>query len=130
MEQQASCADTTKTRPGTLTRRTYLRHVRHRTIKDIDRRSRGGRRALQLIKQFTAELGGEITEAQRMAVARASIAQALAEDASVRRLNGDESVSLEDVVRLDNAADRARRALTDEAEPSEQAPTLGSLLRG
>jgi len=105
MEQQINNADTTKTRPRTLTRRTYLRHVRHRTTKDIDRRSRGGQWALQLIKRFTAELDAEITEAQRMAIERAAVLQSIAEDALVRRVNGDTTISHDYIVRLDHAAE-------------------------
>src|SRR5262245_17389919 len=132
MEAQQIDANTTKTRPGTLTRRTYLRHVRHRTLADLDKRSRGGRRALQLVKFFEAQLNGEITEAQRMAIARAAAMQAIAEDALIRRVNGDTTISHEDVVRLDHSAERALRMLgigVKVEPPSPELPSLGSLLR-
>src|SRR5262245_4753357 len=127
MEQQISNADTTRTRPGTLTRRTYLRHVRHRTIKDIDRRSRAGRRALQLIKRLMAEVGGEITDAQRMAVERAAVLQSIAEDALVRRLNGDDLISLKDAIALHHAAERAVRRLHHDCH-KVAGPTLAEYL--
>jgi hypothetical protein len=56
-------------------------------------------------------LGGNITGAQRAAIERAATLTALAEDAQARRLAGDSSVSLEDLVRIDNAAMRAVKQL-------------------
>ena len=52
-----------------------------------------------------------LSAAQRVAVHRAATLIALSQDASVRRLGGDLSISFEDITRLDSAANRATRAL-------------------
>jgi hypothetical protein len=77
----------------------------------LDGRTVGARRARELAQSFEAELGGTVTSAQRAAIERAATLMALAEDAQARRLAGDPSVSLEDLVRIDNAAMRAVRQL-------------------
>jgi hypothetical protein len=63
------------------------------------------------VAAFTAEMGGALTPGQRLAVDRAAQLVALAEDARARRLGGDMAITLEDVVRTDNAAARAVRQL-------------------
>jgi hypothetical protein len=85
--------------------------VRLRTLKAMDGRTIGARRARELAKGFAAELGGTIAATQRLAIERAAQLVALSENARVRRLAGDQTVTLEDVVRVDNAAGRAVRAL-------------------
>jgi hypothetical protein len=85
--------------------------VRLCTIASLDGRTIAARRARELVAAFEAELGGVLTAGQRLAVERAAQLVALAEDARSRRLGGDMAVSLEDLVRVDNAASRAVRQL-------------------
>jgi hypothetical protein len=81
------------------------------TIERLDGRTVAARRARELAKGFEAELGGTITTSQRFAIERAAALVALAEDAKARRLAGDAAITLEDVVRVDNSAARAVKAL-------------------
>jgi hypothetical protein len=86
--------------------------ARLRTLESLDGRTIGARRAKELAKGFAAELAaGGLTATQRLAIERAAQLVAVAEDARVRRLAGDPSVTLDDVVRTDGAASRAVRAL-------------------
>jgi hypothetical protein len=82
-----------------------------RSLESLDGRTVGARRARELARGFQAELGGTVSATQRFAIERAAALVALAEDARARRLAGDLGVSLEDVVRTDNAAARAVKAL-------------------
>ncbi len=54
-------------------------------------------------------MGGTATPAQALAVERASMLLALAEDSRARRLAGDTAVTLDDIIRLDGAIRRALR---------------------
>jgi hypothetical protein len=105
-----------------LSARTRRHRARHRTVEDLDKRSRAGRRAAQLMRQFEVALGGNLTDGQRLAVSRAAVMTAIAEDARVRRLNGAPDVTLDDLVRLDGAANRAVRALHLDAKRERQQP--------
>jgi hypothetical protein len=68
---------------------------------------------------------------QRLAVERAAVMLALAEDAASRRLGGDLTISLEDVVRLEGAASRAMNRLgLDRRMRKPEGSTLSSLLQG
>jgi hypothetical protein len=60
---------------------------------------------------FEATLGGELTDAQRLAIGNAAAMTAIAEDAQARRLQGDTTVSLDDLVRCVSCARRATRDL-------------------
>ena len=82
-----------------------------RTLESLDGRTVGARRAHELAQGFQAEFGGTVSATQRFAIERAAALVALAEDAKARRLAGDTAVSLEDIVRTDNAAARAVKAL-------------------
>jgi hypothetical protein len=53
--------------------RTRRHRARHRTVADLDKRSRAGRRAAQLMRQFEAELGGILTAGQQLALAAYTI---------------------------------------------------------
>jgi hypothetical protein len=77
----------------------------------LDGRTTAAKRARGLAEAFKAELGGTITASVRMAIERAAQLVALSEDARVRRLAGDPNITLDDLVRIDNAAVRAVRAL-------------------
>jgi hypothetical protein len=82
-----------------------------RTLESLDGRTVGARRAHELAAGFEAEVGGNVTASQRAAIERAACLLAVAEDVRARRLAGESSVSLEDLVRIDNAAMRAVKAL-------------------
>jgi hypothetical protein len=84
---------------------------RLRTIDSLDGRTIAARRARELANGFATELGGTITASHRLAIERAAALVSLAEDAQARRLAGEPGISLEDVVRVDNAAARAVKAL-------------------
>jgi hypothetical protein len=62
-------------------------------------------------------------------VDRAATLYALAEDARARRLAGDTVISLEDVVRVDNAAQRAVRMLGIKSSGKTKCPTLDEYLK-
>jgi hypothetical protein len=109
--------DAAETRP--ISARTRRHRARHRTVRDLDKRSRAGRRAAQLMRQFEAALGGNLTEGQKLACSRAAVMTAIAEDARVRRLNGDTTILLDDLVRLDHTAERAVKALGIKSEPAK-----------
>jgi hypothetical protein len=85
--------------------------VRLLTLDHLDYRTCASRRARKLADGFEAELGGSVTPTMRLAIERAAALVALSEDAKARRLAGDSAVSLEDIVRTDNAAARAVKAL-------------------
>jgi hypothetical protein len=107
--------------------------VRFLTLEGLDGRTIAARRAAQLAKGFEAELGGTLSATQRLAVEQASALAAIAEDAQARRLAGDMTISLEDLVRATNAATRAVRALniqpaaapTPPASPAEYLASRG-----
>jgi hypothetical protein len=82
------------------------------TLDDLDGRTTGKKSADALTAALTEELklaGNNLIATK--AVERAAAMAALAEDLRTRRLAGDQTVSLEDVVRVDAAADRAMRRL-------------------
>lgn len=85
--------------------------LRLATVRDLDGRTRASRRARELAAGFERDLGGDMSPGRRLAIERAAAMVALAEDAQARRLAGDQTVSLEDVVRIDNAAARAVKAI-------------------
>jgi hypothetical protein len=81
------------------------------TFDCLDGRTRSAREARRLIETFRREVGGKLTPTQRIAAERWATLAVLAADARMRCLAGDRGVSLADVVKLDGAASRARRAL-------------------
>jgi hypothetical protein len=78
-------------------------------LDSLDGRMRGPRRARQVVAELVAELGGNLSARQVADIERAATLAAVAEDARARRLAGDLSVGLNDLVRVDNLADRALR---------------------
>jgi hypothetical protein len=96
------------------------------TIDHLDGRTIAARRARELMATFSAGLGGTLTAGQSLAIGRAAQLVALAEDARARRLDGDMTVTLEDLVRIDNSASRAVRQL---GIPEAAAPTTPPSLR-
>jgi hypothetical protein len=84
------------------------------TVRDIDGRTRGTRRARQIAAELIASLGSQITKEQKQAAMRAGIFCALAEDLAARRLAG-EAVSLDEAIRLEGCARRAVARLKPES---------------
>jgi hypothetical protein len=104
--------DVAKKRPlEPAVRRRNRRKLRLRTVAQIDARTVSGKRARVLAAVFEATLGGELTDAQRLSIGNAAALTAIAEDAQVRRLQGDTTVSLDDLVRCVSCARRAVRDL-------------------
>jgi len=101
-----------------------------RTLGSLDGRTVGARRARELALAFDAELGGNVTGALRAAIERAATLTALAEDAQARRLAGDLSVTLEDLVRIDNAAMRAVKQLGIKPAAAPKPPSIHEYVRG
>jgi hypothetical protein len=120
-------ADTTATRPRAFTHRQYLRHTQHRYPGEFNKRTRGGKRAAALVKQFMQELGlADPTPVQRLAIERAACLQALAEDTLLRKVGGDTAITSDELIRIDHAAERALKAIgIGKVEPPEfDQPTL------
>jgi hypothetical protein len=96
------------------------------TLGHLDRRTRASRRAAALAEGFAAEIGGQITDSLRIRIETAAALSVIAEDAQTRRLAGDSSISLDDLVR---AASAARRALRDIGiKPNTKRDQLGPTL--
>ena len=93
-----SCSDThaMKPRAGIIRQR----QARYRNVTDIDGRTRSGRRARELARQFEAAIGADLTDNQRLAIGRAATLTAIAEDRRMRALAG-EPVLLDDLVRVE-----------------------------
>jgi hypothetical protein len=110
----------------------YLRLVRHRDFNGVNKSMKSGRRAIEIALEFEAAFGREITAEERRLVHRAAVLAVLAEDAAIKRLNGDSAVTLDEVLRLDFAAAAAKRALgLPNAKSDEpEAPSLISALNG
>ena len=126
MHANASAVDTRPTRIEREARRRKLRII---TLGHLDGRTRARKRADALAAAFAAGLGGQITDAQRLAVYNAAALTAIAEDAKARRLSGDTTVSLEDLVRLDNVAARAVKQLgIGRRRPGRPTQTLSEYL--
>ena len=106
MEQMRGDTGEMRARPGVRRRR----QARYRLHTDIDGRTRSGRRARELARQFERALGNDLTDGQRLAIARAATLTAIAEDRRTRALAG-EPVLLDDLVRIENLASRAVKAL-------------------
>jgi hypothetical protein len=96
--------------------RRYDRKQRLHTLARLDQRTVAAKRIAALESMWTKQLGGKLTDGQRLAIERAAGLVALSEDARARRLAGDTSISLGDTVKLDNVARRAIEALGLPAE--------------
>lgn len=80
--------------------------ARLQTLEHLDGRTRASKRAKELTVIFEAALGGAPSPSQRLAIQRAAMLSAIAEDAAARQLAG-EPVDLDQVTRAGNAARRA-----------------------
>jgi hypothetical protein len=76
------------------------------TVRDIDGRTRGAKRARQIAAELIASFGPQITKTQKQATMRAAMFCALAEDLAARRLAG-QAVSLDELIRMEGVARRA-----------------------
>jgi hypothetical protein len=99
------------------------------TREHLDNRTRAARRARELAEALAAELGGNPNVTERAAIDRAATLAAIAEDARTRHLGGDCSITLSDVVQVDNAADRAARRIRSAKSRSVPALTLAEYVR-
>jgi len=92
-----------------------------------------GRRILELADALASAAGGwdGLTTLQAAAVRRAAELVTIAEAARAKHLQGDQSISLEDLIRLDGAADRAVRRLgiRSGAESAPRPPSLDDIAR-
>jgi len=115
--------------PSVAPRRSAHYGPKHRlkTVAQLDQRTRAAKRITALARTWAAALGDKLTNGQRIAIERAATLTALAEDARVRRLSGDLSISLEDIARLDNTANRAVRALGLPTERERESERDGPL---
>jgi hypothetical protein len=94
-------------------------------------RSALGKRIRRLADTFAVGLGGwaALTDIQVAAVRRAAELAAIAETARARMLAGDQAVSLDDLVRVDAASDRALRRLgIKPGAPRSNEPDLATYL--
>jgi hypothetical protein len=83
---------------------------RRQFVPGLDMRSQSARRYRDLIASFTNALGSHLSDAQRVAVQRAAGLTVAAEEARARAMRG-EPIEIADLVKLENLADRAVRAL-------------------
>jgi hypothetical protein len=91
-------------------------------------RSQSARRYRDLIASFTNALGSHLSDAQRVAVQRAAGLTVAAEEARAKAMRG-EPIPIADLVKLENLADRAVRALNiKDRRPNP--PALGDYLAG
>lgn len=100
------------------------------TLGHLDRRTRASRRAAALAEAFAAEIGGQISESLRIRIETAAALSVIAGDAQTRRLAGDSSVSLDDLVRAVSAARRALRdiGIRPYAKRDQLGPTLAEYI--
>ena len=102
--------------PAALEKRRLL------TVRHLDGRTRARKRADKLVALFEREAGGTITPTMRIAIERAAALVVLSEDVSARRLSGDMRISVDDVVRIDHAAERALRRIGIGPKLAEKRP--------
>ncbi len=85
-------------------------------------------RRRDLIALFVGELGGDanVSRAAMLGVIRAADATAIAEEYRTRALRGEEIV-MDDLVRLENTAARAVKALGIKRQSRDAAPTIAEI---
>jgi len=97
--------------------------TRLKTLSALDGRTTAAKRAAALAATFTSELGGKLTPAQTVRVEAAAALSAIAQDCQTRRLAGDVTVTLDDLVRATSAARRAVKDLGLPKTPPTSGPT-------
>jgi hypothetical protein len=94
-------------------------------LADLDGRTRFVKRARALAREFTAALGGNPAAHEWIMIRSASELVAISEQTRAALLAGKGTVTLNDVVRSENAAARAIRALNIPASAAKpSAPSL------
>jgi hypothetical protein len=86
-----------------------MKKARLRTLESLDGRTRAAQRAHSVIRSFEADLGGDLSPVRLLAVRRAAMLTAIAEDAAARQLAGD----VEDPSAMIPLINAARRAVMD-----------------
>jgi hypothetical protein len=114
-------ADTPVIEPGSTPGRR-----RKRRRKALDGRTRNGRRVKTLTAIYASALGPNLSAVQASDVARAARLMALSEDLQLRRLNGDEAIDVDALVRADSTARRAVRDLG--LQPAREAEAARSVV--
>ena len=109
-------------------RKAIRNKTRLQTLGHLDGRTIASKRAATLAKTFAAELGGQLSDVQRVAVQNAAVMTAISEDAQTRRLAGDPAISLDDIVRAVSAARRAVRDLGLDRKREPAGPSLAEYL--
>jgi hypothetical protein len=110
-------------------RKAIRNKTRLQTLSHLDGRTIASKRAATLAETFAAELGGHLSDVQRIAVQNAAVMVAISEDAQTRRLAGDPAISLDDIVRAVSAARRAVRDLGLDRKREPAALSLAEHLR-
>jgi hypothetical protein len=101
------------------------------TFQHLDGRTVAARRAKTLAATFEKAMGGSRTAAQTLSIQNAAAVVVLAESCMARRLSGDPSISLEDLVRVQRLAARAVAdlGLDRKREPESDHPEPGRFFR-
>ena len=95
----------------------------------FDRRTRTGRRAVQLAATFSQRLGDDAGDlVLQVQVERAAQLVAYSEVLSARALRADPAVNPDDVIRASRAADHAMRRLHLDRHVAQRPPTLAEYL--
>jgi hypothetical protein len=92
-------------------------------LRGVDRRSTWARRHKALAVTFAADLGGELSSADRSLADHAATVAVEAERMKARQLNG-EALNLQDLVRVTNALIRTRKELSGRDTPDRDPFTV------
>lgn len=95
----------------------------------LDGRTRAGKRFAELYAAFADAMGGSLTPLQRLDCERAALLTVIAEQAAEGYAKGSAFATADDVVRAQNAADRALRRLGLRQKPGRPALDLDAYLR-
>jgi len=98
-------------------------------VQELDGRSALARRYRDLVAEFTRDIGGDPSEAQKQLIRRAASLSTWCEAQEVRLANGDDV----EIGPLTTAANSLRRILTDiglERKPRDITPDFASYVTG
>jgi hypothetical protein len=103
---------------------------RRLSLSPFDKRTRAGRRAVELAKSFRERLNADPADKiLAAAIEKAARLIALSEDASAKALNGDPRITLDDVVRLARLSDLAvKRLKLDERKQPAMSPLMAEIV--
>jgi hypothetical protein len=96
------------------------------TVRYVDGRTRGGKRARKLAAELARGFGTAISEMQRRSCEQAGMLAALAEDLAARRLAG-QPISFDELLRSEGVARRAIRAVRAECPAPPPAPRFSPM---